>query len=218
MTPPAAGTLTSTEADAVEEAALTGHAYGALDAPPVAATFGSDHQGLADRIMVGVFVAVPLLAVLVAVPVAWGWGIGWTELVLAVGFYAIASHGITVGFHRYFTHGSFKANRALKVAMAVAGSLAIEGPVVRWVADHRKHHAYSDADGDPHSPGRTATARGPSPAVCCTPTPAGSSTSSRPRCSATRRTCSRTRTSSGSRGCSRCGSPSPCCCRRCSAG
>ena len=79
MTPPAAGTLTSTEADAVEEAALTGHAYGALDAPPVAATFGSDHQGLADRIMVGVFVAVPLLAVLVAVPVAWGWGLGWTD-------------------------------------------------------------------------------------------------------------------------------------------
>ena len=102
--------------------------------------------------MVGVFVAVPLLAVLVAVPVAWGWGIGWTELALAVAFYLVSAHGITVGFHRLFTHGSFKANRPLKIALAIAGSLAIEGPVVRWVADHRKHHAHSDAEGDPHSP------------------------------------------------------------------
>ncbi|MEO6821838.1 MAG: acyl-CoA desaturase [Candidatus Nanopelagicales bacterium] len=151
MTPSVAG-ATLTDLESPEEAALTGHAYSALEPEPDRSAAGSDHQTLADRILVGVFVAVPLLAVLVAIPVAWGWGIGWTELVLAVVFYAIASHGITIGFHRYFTHGSFKANRPLKIAMAIAGSLAIEGPVVRWVADHRKHHAHSDADGDPHSP------------------------------------------------------------------
>jgi stearoyl-CoA desaturase (delta-9 desaturase) len=66
----------------------------------------------------------------------------------------VACHGITVGFHRYFTHGSFKANKPLQVALAIAGSLAVEGPLVRWVADHRKHHRFSDKDGDPHSPWR----------------------------------------------------------------
>jgi stearoyl-CoA desaturase (Delta-9 desaturase) len=59
-----------------------------------------------------------------------------------------------MGFHRYFTHGSFKANRPFKIALAVAGTLAIEGPVLTWVADHRRHHKYSDKEGDPHSPWR----------------------------------------------------------------
>jgi stearoyl-CoA desaturase (delta-9 desaturase) len=59
-----------------------------------------------------------------------------------------------VGFHRYFTHKSFKPVRAVKIALAVAGSMAIQGPVVRWVADHRKHHKFSDREGDPHSPWR----------------------------------------------------------------
>ena len=68
--------------------------------------------------------------------------------------YYIGCHGITIGFHRYFTHGSFKAKRPLRIALAVMGSLAVEGPVVRWVADHRKHHKFSDAEGDPHSPWR----------------------------------------------------------------
>ena len=68
--------------------------------------------------------------------------------------YAVTGHGITVGFHRYFTHGSFKAKRPLRIGLAVAGSMAIEGPVIRWVADHRKHHKFSDKEGDPHSPWR----------------------------------------------------------------
>ena len=62
-----------------------------------------------------------------------------------------------MGFHRYFTHSSFKANRGLKIALAIAGSLAIEGPVLVWVADHRRHHKYSDKEGDPHSPWRFGT-------------------------------------------------------------
>jgi stearoyl-CoA desaturase (delta-9 desaturase) len=108
----------------------------------------------AEQWLVGVFVVVPFLAVLAAIPVAWGWGLGWHDVVIALVFYAISGHGITVGFHRYFTHGSFKAPRFIRVALAVAGSMAIEGPVNRWVADHRRHHAFSDKEGDPHSPWR----------------------------------------------------------------
>jgi stearoyl-CoA desaturase (delta-9 desaturase) len=107
-----------------------------------------------ENIVLTVFIAVPFLALLAAVPVAWGWGLGWRDAAIAVLMYVVSGHGITVGFHRYFTHGSFRANRGLKIALAVAGSLAIEGPVIRWVADHRRHHAFSDREGDPHSPWR----------------------------------------------------------------
>jgi stearoyl-CoA desaturase (delta-9 desaturase) len=113
-----------------------------------------DRQSRAEQVALFLFITVPFLALLAAVPVAWGWGLGWRDVVIALVMYAVAGHGITVGFHRYFTHGSFKATRWLKVALAVAGSLAIEGPVIRWVADHRKHHAFSDREGDPHSPWR----------------------------------------------------------------
>jgi stearoyl-CoA desaturase (Delta-9 desaturase) len=107
-----------------------------------------------ERILVGVFVGVPMLALLAAVPLAWGWGLTWRDIVIAVVFYAISGLGISMGFHRYFTHGSFKATRGFKIALAVAGTLALEGPVLTWVADHRRHHKYSDREGDPHSPWR----------------------------------------------------------------
>jgi stearoyl-CoA desaturase (delta-9 desaturase) len=82
----------------------------------------------------------------------WGWGVGWHDLALLVVFYVPAVLGITVGFHRHFTHKSFKAKTWLRVAMAITGSLAIQGNVLNWVADHRRHHAFSDKEGDPHSP------------------------------------------------------------------
>ena len=123
-------------------------------APQPPATFPDKPKSVGEQILLTLFVTVPFLAVLAAIPVAWGWGIGWTDVVLSVIFFAIAAHGITVGFHRLFTHGSFKANRPLKIALAVAGSTAIEGPLAQWVASHRKHHAFSDRDGDPHSPWR----------------------------------------------------------------
>src|SRR6266496_1412881 len=81
------------------------------------------------------FVIVPFLAVAAAVPVAWGWGLGWHDVVLAVFFYLVSGLGVTVGFHRHFTHGSFKAKRALRIAMAIAGTMAIEGPVIGWLFD-----------------------------------------------------------------------------------
>lgn len=113
---------------------------------------GTKRRG--EQLLLYTFVIVPFLAFLAAVPVAWGWGLNWTDVVLFVVFYYVTGLGITVGYHRLFTHGSFKPNRALRVGLAIAGSMAIEGPVIRWVADHRRHHAFSDREGDPHSPWR----------------------------------------------------------------
>jgi stearoyl-CoA desaturase (delta-9 desaturase) len=109
-------------------------------------------RGHVEQFGVYVFVIVPFLALLAAVPLAWGWGLGWVDVALFVAVYYLAGLGVTIGFHRYFTHGSFKANRALKIGLAIAGMMALQGPVIVWVADHRRHHAFSDREGDPHSP------------------------------------------------------------------
>ncbi|QKW07055.1 fatty acid desaturase [Streptomyces sp. NA04227] len=117
-------------------------------------TLGGDRKGMLEKVTLGLFIVVPFLALLAAVPLLWGWGVSWLDLGMMVFLYYLGIHGVTIGFHRYFTHGSFKAKRPLRIALAIAGSLAVEGPLVRWVADHRKHHKYSDAEGDPHSPWR----------------------------------------------------------------
>ncbi|WP_046468963.1 acyl-CoA desaturase [Allosalinactinospora lopnorensis] len=111
-------------------------------------------RGKAERYTVFAFVFIPLLALAAAVPFAWGWGLTGTDIALGAVFYVISGLGITAGYHRCFTHGSFKPNRPLRIALAVAGSLAIQGSVIKWVADHRRHHKYADAEGDPHSPWR----------------------------------------------------------------
>ena len=113
-----------------------------------------ERKGTLEQVALFGFIAIPFLAILGAIPLAWNRGLSWHDVLIATVMYAVAGHGITVGFHRYFTHGSFKATRRLRIALAVAGSLAIEGPVIRWVADHRRHHAFSDRAGDPHSPWR----------------------------------------------------------------
>ncbi|MDX6228171.1 MAG: hypothetical protein QOI76_1561 [Frankiales bacterium] len=115
-------------------------------------TSTAKHRG--EQIALFSFVVIPFLAVIAAIPLLWGRGITLTDVVISFFAYAITGHGITIGFHRYFTHGSFKAKRPMRIALAVAGSAAIEGPVIRWVADHRRHHAFSDKEGDPHSPWR----------------------------------------------------------------
>jgi stearoyl-CoA desaturase (delta-9 desaturase) len=124
------------------------------DTEPQTATWGGDVQSRKEQIALGVFIVVPFLAVLAAVPFAWGGWLGWSDVVIMVLMYWLTGHGITVGFHRLFTHKSYKPNRAVKIFWAIAGSMAIQGPVIRWVADHRKHHKFSDRDGDPHSPWR----------------------------------------------------------------
>ena len=105
-----------------------------------------------EQLLAAVFVVMPTLALAAAVPLTWGWGLNWTDVGLAVGFYFLSGFGVTIGFHRYFTHRAFKTGRALRVGLAIAGSLALEGDVITWVADHRRHHAFSDRPGDPHSP------------------------------------------------------------------
>jgi stearoyl-CoA desaturase (delta-9 desaturase) len=106
-----------------------------------------------DRAILGVFVAVPLAAVVIGVPIAliFGW-VTLLDLAMLVTIYVIGVHGITIGYHRLFTHDAFKTGRTMRAVLALAGSLAVEGRVVDWVADHRKHHQFSDIDGDPHSP------------------------------------------------------------------
>lgn len=103
--------------------------------------------------LVYLFLLVPMAALAVAVPFAWTTGLlGWTDIVLAIVFFELTGHGVTIGYHRLFTHGSFKANRPLKITLAILGSMSVQGPVINWVADHRRHHAFSDKEGDPHSP------------------------------------------------------------------
>jgi stearoyl-CoA desaturase (delta-9 desaturase) len=103
------------------------------------------------------FVIIPFVALVAAVPVAWGGWLSWADVAIAAVMYLVTGMGVTVGFHRYLTHGSFKAKRWLRITLAIAGSMALQGAVTQWVADHRRHHAYSDLEGDPHSPWRFGT-------------------------------------------------------------
>ena len=83
---------------------------------------------------------------------AWGGALRWSDLVVLAIVYALTGLGVTVGFHRLFTHRSFKTGRTLRFLLAALGSAAIEGPLIEWVSNHRKHHHFSDEAGDPHSP------------------------------------------------------------------
>jgi stearoyl-CoA desaturase (delta-9 desaturase) len=122
------------------------HAAGARDdIEPVA------HE-TRDRIIIGLVTVVPMLLLAVAGWRAWEGLLRPGDLAVFAILYLLTGVGVTVGFHRHLTHRSFKAHPAVHCALAVMGSAAIEGPVISWVADHRKHHAFSDRPGDPHSP------------------------------------------------------------------
>ena len=103
--------------------------------------------------------AVPPAALVVAGWLAWGGTLRWHDLVVLAITYTLTGLGITVGYHRLFTHRSFKTTRAVRALLAVLGSMAVEGPVIEWVATHRKHHRFSDHEGDPHSPHARPRAR-----------------------------------------------------------
>ncbi|MBA8824839.1 stearoyl-CoA desaturase (delta-9 desaturase) [Saccharopolyspora lacisalsi] len=107
---------------------------------------------VARMALVYLFLLVPMAALVAAVPFAWGWGIGPVDIGLGVAFWFISALGVTVGFHRLFTHRAFKANRGVRIALAITGMMSVQGPVIFWVANHRRHHAYADREGDPHSP------------------------------------------------------------------
>jgi stearoyl-CoA desaturase (delta-9 desaturase) len=105
-----------------------------------------------ELLTIRLFLFVPFMALVILVPAVWTWGISWIDLALAAAMYVVSMLGVTVGYHRYFTHHSFKAKRFLRISMAISGGLAVQGSVIPWAADHRRHHAFSDREGDPHSP------------------------------------------------------------------
>ena len=106
----------------------------------------------ADRIITGLVTLLPFLALFVAGWQMWNWALRPSDLIIFGVLYVLTGLGVTVGFHRLFTHRSFKTTPAVRGVLGALGSAAIEGPLISWVADHRKHHACSDAEGDPHSP------------------------------------------------------------------
>jgi stearoyl-CoA desaturase (delta-9 desaturase) len=108
---------------------------------------------LVDRIASGVVTAVPPLIVLIGMWFGWvGNLLAWQDILVLALCYVVIGTGVTVGFHRLLTHRSFKCHRVVRAGFAALGSAAAEGPVIDWVATHRKHHQFSDVEGDPHSP------------------------------------------------------------------
>jgi stearoyl-CoA desaturase (Delta-9 desaturase) len=106
----------------------------------------------AHKIINLIGVPLPLVGLIAAIVLLWDRAVGPLELALLVSTYVITCLGVTLGYHRMFTHRAFESSRAFRAVIAVLGSMAVEGSVITWVADHRKHHAFTDQDGDPHSP------------------------------------------------------------------
>jgi stearoyl-CoA desaturase (delta-9 desaturase) len=106
----------------------------------------------ADRIITGLVTFVPFALLFLAGWQAWNDALRWSDFVVFAIFYVITGLGVTVGFHRLLTHRSFATGPVVRGVLTALGSAAIEGPAISWVADHRKHHACSDKEGDPHSP------------------------------------------------------------------
>jgi stearoyl-CoA desaturase (Delta-9 desaturase) len=125
--------------------------------PPAAATrraaevVAIEHE-TTDRLANVIVIVGPLAAVMLAGWLAWGGSLHWQDLLVLAITYVLTGLGITVGYHRLFTHRSFETTRALRAVFAVLGSMAVEGPLLEWVSTHRKHHRFSDRRGDPHSP------------------------------------------------------------------
>jgi stearoyl-CoA desaturase (Delta-9 desaturase) len=126
----------------------------AVEAPPTpgpADIQPTSHETL-DRTLTGLVTALPILALGVAVWFSWEGLLHPSDLIVFGILYVLTGIGVTVGFHRLFTHRSFKTGPLVRGALGIMGSASIEGPVISWVADHRKHHAFADLPGDPHSP------------------------------------------------------------------
>src|SRR5271154_774523 len=105
-----------------------------------------------DRAVTGLITAVPPLLLLIVAWQAWSRELHWRDIAIFLIMYIPIGLGMTVGFHRMLTHRSFKTSAGIRGLFAILGTMSVEGPVISWVADHRKHHAYSDRLGDPHSP------------------------------------------------------------------
>jgi stearoyl-CoA desaturase (Delta-9 desaturase) len=112
----------------------------------------NDRLGKIYRRLSRVTVSVPLVGTIFAIALLRYSPIGWTEVALLVGMYALTIFGIEVGFHRHFTHRAFQTKKFVRVVLAILGSMAAQGGVIFWVAHHRCHHQYADRPNDPHSP------------------------------------------------------------------
>ena len=97
-------------------------------------------------------VVIPFVATIAAIPLLWNSLVGPADLAILVAMYLLTAFGITIGYHRLLTHRAFETPAPMRYGLAILGSMAVQGSVIAWVADHRKHHAFSDDDGDPHSP------------------------------------------------------------------
>ena len=113
---------------------------------------GPGAPGTAHQVTNVVAIVLPFAGVALAVVLLRGRVVAWIDVVVFVVGYAATCLGVTVGFHRLLTHRSFKTYPAVRYGLAVLGTLGVEGSVIKWVADHRKHHDFADEPGDPHSP------------------------------------------------------------------
>jgi stearoyl-CoA desaturase (delta-9 desaturase) len=123
------------------------HNTSSIDAPP------ERSAEIKLRLINLAAVTIPFIGFVVAFVLLWGVAFNWIYLALLVGMYTATAIGITVGYHRLFTHGSFKTPRPIVALLAILGSMAVEGPVLQWAAIHRCHHQHSDEHDDPHSRG-----------------------------------------------------------------
>ncbi|MBI5103891.1 MAG: fatty acid desaturase [Solirubrobacterales bacterium] len=105
-----------------------------------------------ERRITVVAVVVPFVGFLAAVVLLWGGAVSWVDLGIFAVMYVISGFGVTIGYHRLLTHRSFDAPAPVRAGLAIAGSLSLQGAPIHWVADHRKHHTFTDEEGDPHSP------------------------------------------------------------------
>jgi stearoyl-CoA desaturase (Delta-9 desaturase) len=104
------------------------------------------------KLVTALVILIPIAGLIFGIAMLWGWGISWIHLVLLIVGYLATGHGVTVGYHRLFTHKSFDTGPVVKATLGVLGSMAIEGSIIKWVATHRMHHQHSDRENDPHSP------------------------------------------------------------------
>jgi stearoyl-CoA desaturase (delta-9 desaturase) len=105
-----------------------------------------------ERRLTVVAVVLPFLAFITAVVLLWGGAVTGLDMAIFAVMYVLVGFGVTVGFHRLLTHRSFTAPAPVRATFAILGSMSVQGAVIHWVADHRKHHTFTDEEGDPHSP------------------------------------------------------------------
>jgi len=106
----------------------------------------------ASQVVTLLAIVIPPLGLIVVAAGLWGVALSWVDVAVFLILYVLTGLGTTVGYHRLFTHRSFETTKTVRAILAILGSMTIQGPVTQWVTDHRKHHALSDQDGDPHSP------------------------------------------------------------------